>query len=81
LPHAMAEGYPATHRTINKVGMRRDGFSEEQIQLVARIHKLLFRKGLNRAQALQAIEAGELGGDPLIDEAVAFIRASERGLA
>ena len=55
LPHAMAEGYPATHRTINKVGMRRDGFSDEQIQLVARIHKLLFRKGLNRSQALEAL--------------------------
>jgi len=81
MPHMLAEGYPATHRTINKVGMQRTGHSEEDIQLMSRIYKLVFRKGLNRTQALEALEAGELGQHQLIDEAVAFIKGSERGLA
>ncbi|NDV62496.1 acyl-ACP--UDP-N-acetylglucosamine O-acyltransferase [Puniceicoccales bacterium CK1056] len=81
LPHALAEGYPATHRTINKVGMQRCGFDEEAIQIAARIHKLFFRKGLNKAQAIKALEAGELGTHALVEEALAFARRSERGLA
>ena len=81
LPNAMAEGYPARHRAINKVGLKRRGYSEEEIQLASRIHKLVFRRGLNRTQALAALEAGELGDDPMVAEVIAFIRSSGRGLA
>jgi len=81
MPRALAEGYPAAHKTINKVGMRRLGFSEDDIQVAARIHRLVFRRGHNRVQAIAALEAGELGAHALIDEAVTFLKASERGLA
>jgi UDP-N-acetylglucosamine acyltransferase len=81
IPNALAEGYPARHRTINKVGMRRSGYSEEEIQIAARIHRLVFRRGLNRVQALEALQGGELGKHTLVDEAAAFIRDSQRGLA
>lgn len=80
-PRMLAEGYPATHRTINKVGLQRCGYSEEDIQLVARIYKLVFRKGLNRTQAIHALREGALGSHPLVDECVAFMAGSERGLA
>lgn len=81
IPNAMAEGYPARHRAINKVGLKRRGHSEADIQMASRIHKLLFRKGLNRAQALAALEAGELGDHPMVAEVTAFLRSSTRGLA
>ena len=81
MPRMLAEGYPATHRTINKVGMQRCGFSEDEVQLAARIYKLVFRRGYNRSQAIEALSSGELGRHRLIDEAVAFMQASERGLA
>lgn len=81
MPHALAEGYPATHRTINKVGMRRRGYSEDEVQLAARIHKLVIRKGLNRVQAIAALESGELGHEALVQETLAFLQGSERGLA
>jgi UDP-N-acetylglucosamine acyltransferase len=81
MPRMLAEGYPATHRTINKVGLQRCGFAEEDIQLAARIYRLVFRKGLNRVQAIEALESGELGGGFLIEEAVAFLQSSQRGLA
>lgn len=81
LPNMLAEGYPATHRTVNKVGMQRNGFSEEQIQLVRRIYKLFFRGKLNHRQTLEKLRSGELGSDPLIDEVVAFVESSQRGLA
>ena len=81
MPHMLAEGYPATHRTVNKIGMQRRGYSEEDILLMTRIYKLVFRKGHNRQQALELLQAGELGEDPLIAEAMAFMTGSERGLA
>jgi UDP-N-acetylglucosamine acyltransferase len=81
MPRMLAEGYPATHRTINKVGMQRTGFSEDEITLAGRIYRLVFRKGLNRAQALDALKGGELGQGRLVDEATAFISESDRGLA
>ena len=81
MPRMLAEGYPATHRTINKVGLQRTGFSEEDIRLAGRIYRLVFRKGLNRSQALEALQSGELGKHQLLDEAIAFIGGSERGLA
>lgn len=81
LPHALAEGYPATHRGVNKIGMRRQGYNEEEIQLARRIHKLFFRSGLNRSQTMERIEGGELGSHALVEEAIAFVRLSERGLA
>lgn len=81
MPRMLAEGYPATHRTVNKVGMQRTGFSEEEILLAGRIYRLVFRKGLNKTQALTALEAGELGDGFLVQEAIDFIKVSERGLA
>lgn len=81
MPRALAEGYPATHRTINKVGMRRSGYAEEDVQVAARIHRVVFRRGFNRVQAIEVLERGDLGEHALIVEAVDFLKASKRGLA
>jgi hypothetical protein len=49
--------------------------------LAARIHKLVIRKGHNRVQAIAALESGELGHEALVQETLAFLQGSERGLA
>lgn len=81
LPNMLAEGFPARHRTINKVGMQRAGYSAEEIQLVNRAYKLLFRGPLNHRQAIEELKNGKLGRHPLIDEIIRFAEASKRGLA
>ncbi len=81
MPRMLAEGYPATHRTINKIGMQRTGFSEADIRTAGKVYRLVFRKGLNRSQALQALQAGDAGEGAIIEEAIAFIQSSQRGLA
>ncbi len=81
LPYMIVEGNSATHRTFNKVGMQRAGFSEEEMLLAKRIYKLIFRSKLNRGQALERLKSGELGDHSLIDQIIAFIESSERGLA
>lgn len=80
-PRMLAEGYPATHRTINKVGMLRSGFSEDDVQVAARIYRIIFRRGHNRQQAVDALRGGALPPHRLVDEAIAFLEGSERGLA
>lgn len=81
LPCMIADGYPAEHRYINKVGLQRSGFDEERIQTAARIFKLVFRRNLTRSEAAARLRAGELGEDPLCAEIAAFIETSERGVA
>jgi len=81
LPFMIAEGYPATHRTINKVGLQRNGFSPEEIQLTMKVYKHIFRKGLNHGQAFEQLKAGDLGSHALIDKIIAFSEKATRGLA
>lgn len=81
LPYMMAEGQPVEHRTINKVGMQRGGFSDDDIQIARRAYKLIFRAGLNRSQALEKLKAGELGEHPIIASLVHLMETTERGIA
>lgn len=65
---------------INVIGLRRAGFTSTDRAEIKRVFDLLFRSGLNRAQALEAIENSSWSAPalPFID----FIRApSKKGLA
>jgi UDP-N-acetylglucosamine acyltransferase len=79
-PFMMADGNPAQTRTINKVGLERNGVSEEAQSALKHAFKLLFREGLTNSNALLRIEA-ELPGLPEIQHLIQFVRASERGIS
>ncbi|MGF1525561.1 MAG: acyl-ACP--UDP-N-acetylglucosamine O-acyltransferase [Candidatus Competibacterales bacterium] len=57
-PFVMAAGYRAEPRGINAEGLRRNGFSADEIQAVRRAYKLLYRSDLRLEEAVAAI--GEL---------------------
>jgi UDP-N-acetylglucosamine acyltransferase len=78
-PFMMADGNPATTRTINKVGMMRNGVSEEAQSALKQAYRILFRSGLTIPNALTKMEA-ELPQLPEVQHLIAFARASERGL-
>lgn len=44
-PHVMSEGQPAAPRGINKEGLRRRGFTPDQIDEVEDVYKLVYRSG------------------------------------
>jgi UDP-N-acetylglucosamine acyltransferase len=73
-----AFGSPAEPRTINKEGLKRRGFSVEQIALVNKAYKLLYRRSLSLDEAIKAI--AELGDDPVISVFNASLKASKRGI-
>jgi UDP-N-acetylglucosamine acyltransferase len=79
-PFMMADGNPARTRTINKVGLERNGLSEHVQSTLKQAYKLIFREGLGMTQAISRIEA-ELPPLPEVRHLVEFVRASQRGLA
>jgi UDP-N-acetylglucosamine acyltransferase len=63
----------------NKVGLERRGFSAETIDALHKAFRLLTRAGLNTSQAIERIrEEGPACAE--VDELVAFIESSERGV-
>lgn len=78
-PFMMADGNPASTRTVNKVGMERNGISEESQRAMRQAFKLLFREGMTIGNALSQIEK-EVPAVPEVQQLIQFVRASERGI-
>jgi UDP-N-acetylglucosamine acyltransferase len=78
-PFMLADGNPASTRTINKVGMERNGVSEEAQAALKTAYKVLFREGLTIPNALEKIEK-KWPNIPEIKHLVQFVRSSERGI-
>ncbi len=78
-PYMIVDGNPAETRTINKIGMERNGVSEEAQAAMRQAYKILFREGLTIPNALAKIES-ELPKLPEVQHLVNFVRTSERGI-
>jgi UDP-N-acetylglucosamine acyltransferase len=78
-PYVIVDGNPAEARTINKVGLERNGVSEEAQAALRQAYKILFRDGLTTSNALARIES-ELPPVAELKHLVQFVRASERGI-
>jgi UDP-N-acetylglucosamine acyltransferase len=79
-PFMLADGNPAATRTINKVGMERNGVSEEAQKALKLAYKILFRAQLTIPNALAKIEK-KLPPLSEIKHLVQFICASGRGIS
>lgn len=64
---------------INLIGMKRAGFSRDQINAVRTAFKLLFREGLALPAAMAKMER-ELGQVDVIQEMLTFLRGCSRGI-
>ncbi len=74
LPFSMADGHPAKHYTINKVGLARDGYSRDEQQVIAQAFRALRKKDL--------VAISELESEPLAQQLFTFARAeSKRGIS
>jgi len=73
-----ASGSPAEPRTINREGLKRRGFSADQVALVNRAYKILYRRGLPLVEATEEIVM--LGDDPVIALFLESLSQSTRGI-
>jgi UDP-N-acetylglucosamine acyltransferase len=79
-PFIIADGIPAIARSINKVGLERNGFTPERLESVKQAFRIFYRAGLNRTQAFAKMHTHALGPTPDFQHFLAFVEKSERGV-
>lgn len=77
-PFVIQQGYNSVSG-INIIGMRRAGFSQEQIEAVRHAFRLLFREALLLPVAVERIERS-MGHIDVIQELLAFLRKCDKGI-
>jgi UDP-N-acetylglucosamine acyltransferase len=78
-PFVTVAGNTAQPHGLNRVGLRRRGFSADEIDALRRAYKLLYRKGLTRAEAQLRLDALAPASAHL-QRFAEFLRASKRGI-
>lgn len=78
-PYVMAVGRPAIPHSVNSEGLKRRGFSAEQIQNIRRAYRLLYRSGLKLAEALEQLEQAA-ATQAEIRPFVEFVKNSHRSI-
>ena len=78
-PFVRAARHPTTYAGVNSIGLRRRGYTTEQINEILDVYRILYIRGFNTSTALKYIDADiESSADK--DEIVNFIRESVRGI-
>lgn len=62
-PYLMINGNPAAPHGLNKVGLKRRGFSAEQIRALTEVYKILYRQGHSLDEAKESIACMAEGRD------------------
>jgi UDP-N-acetylglucosamine acyltransferase len=78
-PYVMAVGGPAKPHSINAEGLKRRGFSPEQIRNLRNAYRVLYRSGLRLEEALEQLR-GAAEQQPEVRALVDFIPQSTRSL-
>jgi UDP-N-acetylglucosamine acyltransferase len=78
-PYVMAVGRPAAPHSVNSEGLKRRGFTPEQILNIRHAYRLLYRSGLKLKAAMQELEKAS-ATQPEIRPFVDFIARSERSI-
>ncbi|MDR0798448.1 MAG: acyl-ACP--UDP-N-acetylglucosamine O-acyltransferase [Dysgonamonadaceae bacterium] len=78
-PYIIAGREPITYSGINIVGLKRRGFSGEQISAIQEIYRIVYQSGLNVSTAVRQIEE-TIADSPEKQEIIGFITSSQRGI-
>ena len=78
-PYVKAAREPLSFVGINSIGLRRRGFSDNKIQEIQEIFRILYQKNNNNTQAILKIET-EIDVSPERDEIISFVQNSGRGI-
>ena len=78
-PFIKAARDPLSYAGVNSIGLRRRGYSNEQISQIQDIYRIVYQNGFNNSQAIAYIEA-ELPASKDRDEVLLFLKTSSRGI-
>jgi UDP-N-acetylglucosamine acyltransferase len=74
-PFVMAVGRPAEPHSVNSEGLKRRGFSAEQIRNIRDAYRTLYRSGLKLAEAVEQLQA-QAKAQPELEPLLAFLNDS-----
>jgi len=78
-PFIMVGGKPTQPHGINSVGMERNGISAEDIRLIRKAYKLIYKMNLRLEDAIEQME--DMAGDSKqVSDMVSFLRNVSRGI-
>lgn len=78
-PFVLAAKEPVTYIGINSTGLKRRGFSTDQINLIQDVYRIIFQSKLNTSNAImQVLET--INDSPEKELIVDFIKSSSRGI-
>ncbi|MDL2328217.1 acyl-ACP--UDP-N-acetylglucosamine O-acyltransferase [Desulfosarcina sp. OttesenSCG-928-A07] len=78
-PYVIAAGDRAVLHGLNRVGLKRHGFSEQALSALKKTYRILFRYGLTTTEAISRIRA-EVELCPEVENFISFIQSSTRGV-
>ncbi|MDD2285852.1 MAG: acyl-ACP--UDP-N-acetylglucosamine O-acyltransferase [Paludibacter sp.] len=78
-PYVIAAREPASYAGVNSIGLKRRGFTNEQINLIQDVYRILFQSKLNTSNAIVKVleTIPETSERELI---INFIKSSDRGI-
>lgn len=82
-PYTISSGNPCEPHGLNTVGLRRSGFSDEEVRALHKAYRVLYRDGLLVKEALEAIRALTAeypSAQNVLAHFAGFVEASERGI-
>ena len=78
-PFTKVFGLPVAYMGINIVGLKRRGFSREQIDNIHELYRVIYQQGRNISQAVEYIQS-YLDPSPEMGQIISFIKQSKRGI-
>ncbi|KAA3613917.1 MAG: acyl-ACP--UDP-N-acetylglucosamine O-acyltransferase [Calditrichaeota bacterium] len=78
-PYILATGEPLRFAGLNRIGLQRRGFTEEQLRRLKKAYRIIYQSKLNFSQALERVEQ-EIDLTPEVQKIVDLIRGSTRGV-
>lgn len=78
LPYLTVSGHPAQTYGLNLVGLKRQGFTPEELTLLKRVYRIIFREGHTLEEAVHQVE-GLMSQTDKIAIMLDMIKSTERG--
>jgi UDP-N-acetylglucosamine acyltransferase len=78
-PYVIASGDRAKLYGLNRIGLKRHGFSESAITALKKVYRIFFRYGITINEAIERAQA-EVDHLPEVVNFINFIKSSQRGI-
>jgi len=78
-PYVIAAGDRAVLHGLNRVGLKRHGFSKNSLTALKKAYRIIFRYGLTLNEAIERVHA-QVELVPEIENFISFIKQSSRGI-